>query len=284
MKHKAAIIGAGPAGISCAVQLKRFGIDTLLFEKNQIGGLIRNAYLVENYLGFDNGISGQALVNKFKKHLDILDISLIFQEVKSVSYKEKTFIINTAKGIFQSEILVAASGTKPVQLPFYTELQELGFSSKIFYELADMPQKNYSNKKFAVIGAGDAAFDYALNLATNYKAENITVFNRSDKAKCLPLLEERALATGKIKHIKNFDFDLSNPSTKNLLEQFDFIIAAIGRQPEQSFFDNTIKNNIKCLEQEGLIHFIGDVSNEQFRQVSIACGDGIKAAMKIFVT
>jgi len=43
-----AIIGAGPAGIAAAIQLKRFGFDTLLLEKDTVGGLLRNANLVEN--------------------------------------------------------------------------------------------------------------------------------------------------------------------------------------------------------------------------------------------
>ncbi|MDO8786439.1 MAG: NAD(P)-binding domain-containing protein [Syntrophales bacterium] len=39
------IIGAGPAGIATAIQLKRFGIVPLLLEKNTTGGLLRNADL-----------------------------------------------------------------------------------------------------------------------------------------------------------------------------------------------------------------------------------------------
>ena len=43
------IIGAGPAGLATAIQLKRYGIDPLLFEGAEVGGLLRNANLVENY-------------------------------------------------------------------------------------------------------------------------------------------------------------------------------------------------------------------------------------------
>jgi len=49
---KVAIIGAGPAGIATAIQLRRYGINPLLFEKEKVGGLLRNANLVENYPGF----------------------------------------------------------------------------------------------------------------------------------------------------------------------------------------------------------------------------------------
>jgi thioredoxin reductase len=54
-----AIIGAGPAGIAAAIQLKRFNIEPIVFEQDEIGGLLRNAHLVENYPGFPAGIAGR---------------------------------------------------------------------------------------------------------------------------------------------------------------------------------------------------------------------------------
>ena len=61
------IIGAGPAGIAAAIQLKRYGITPLLLEKNMLGGLLRNANLVENYPGFPVGISGLHLTSLFER-------------------------------------------------------------------------------------------------------------------------------------------------------------------------------------------------------------------------
>ena len=52
------IIGAGPAGVAAAIQLKRSGLKPIVFEKDRIGGLLANANLVENYPGFPDGLSG----------------------------------------------------------------------------------------------------------------------------------------------------------------------------------------------------------------------------------
>ena len=41
----------------------------------------------------------------------------------------------------------------------------------------------------AIIGAGDAAFDYAINLVS--KNNEVTILNRGGKRKCLPLLWKR---------------------------------------------------------------------------------------------
>ena len=45
-----AIIGAGPAGVSAAVQLRRYGFAVDIFERNIVGGLARNANLIENLI------------------------------------------------------------------------------------------------------------------------------------------------------------------------------------------------------------------------------------------
>ena len=70
MDHKdIVIIGAGPAGSAAAIQLRRYNLSPLVFEANQIGGLLRNADRIENYPGFSEGIAGQDLVKLLKDHL-----------------------------------------------------------------------------------------------------------------------------------------------------------------------------------------------------------------------
>ena len=65
----AVVIGAGPCGVAAALQLKRSGVRTLLFEEQSVGGLLRNANLVENYPGFPKGISGRRLCALMEEHL-----------------------------------------------------------------------------------------------------------------------------------------------------------------------------------------------------------------------
>ena len=40
------IVGAGPAGLTTALQLRRYGLNPLIFERAEVGGLLKNANLV----------------------------------------------------------------------------------------------------------------------------------------------------------------------------------------------------------------------------------------------
>ncbi|MDO8632238.1 MAG: NAD(P)/FAD-dependent oxidoreductase, partial [Phycisphaerales bacterium] len=56
-----AIVGAGPAGLSAAVNAAGEGLSTLILEREKIGGQARQSSRIDNYLGFPHGISGPRL-------------------------------------------------------------------------------------------------------------------------------------------------------------------------------------------------------------------------------
>ena len=68
VQTKVALIGGGPACATTAIQLNRSGIDITLIAE-EIGGAIRNANLVENLIGFPEGIKGLDFVNLIKTQL-----------------------------------------------------------------------------------------------------------------------------------------------------------------------------------------------------------------------
>jgi thioredoxin reductase len=293
MNHtKVAIIGAGPAGISCAVQLKRYGIDFLMFEKNQVGGLLRNAYHIENYLGFENGLSGYDLVKKFKKNLEIYNIEPVHTIVQRIIYADNLFHIDTGNGIFTSEFLVAASGTRPKRF----EANNSDFNSEIIYDIADLDRKGFADKSFAIIGAGDAAFDYALNLINNFHVPKVTIINKYKEAKCIKLLKEKVAKIEKINYLTNiivekmeetnekivlYCMKTDNHFDKSIINA-DCILAATGREPQTEYLCEELISDVFELKQQGLFYTIGDMINGKFRQVSIASGEGLKTAMQIY--
>jgi thioredoxin reductase len=61
----------------------------------------------------------------------------------------------------------------------------------------------------------------------------------------------------------------------------DYLLIAIGREPQLDFFSNHNLDIFRELEQRGKLYLIGDVKNGIYRQAAIAAGEGIMAAMKI---
>jgi|AntAceMinimDraft_16_1070373.scaffolds.fasta_scaffold26220_2 thioredoxin reductase len=279
IKKDIIIIGGGPAGIATAIQLKRYNINLLIIEKNTLGGLLKNAFKVENYLGFPEGIKGEVLVKLIQQHCKKYKIDVFYDEVIDIDYDNK-FIVKTKTKEFESKIVVIASGTKPKAIKNYN-------SDKIFYEVYKI--KNVKDKTIGIIGAGDAAFDYALTLAKNNK---VLIFNHNEKNKCNPVLFEICKNNNTIKIYYNRNLDSLQIlekkikvvfQHKKILENYltDYIIFAIGRKPQLNFFHNPIKEKLNYLTDNDKLFIIGDVANGIARQASIAAGDGIKTAMII---
>ena len=278
---KVVIIGGGPAGIACAVQLKRSGIDPVIFEQGRVGGLLNNAFLVENYPGFPNGISGQSLVNKFKEQLKQWNIPVVHELIKILDYNKKIYLLEGSKK-YTAEIVVIASGTKPI-------LPKAGFTihnDRVLYEVYPIRKKR--KKSIAIIGSGDAAFDYGLNLCRNNR---VYIINRNKKSKALALLQKRVKKMGdkRILHLNNTwireirmrcrGFSLrTNRRDNNRVIICNYLIYAIGREPAVDFISPSL---IKRTKVKNSLFFIGDVKNDQKRQTAIAVGDGVKAAMDI---
>jgi thioredoxin reductase len=285
--EQVAIIGAGPSGLTTALQLKRYGITPRVFEKNDIGGLLNNANLVENYPGFPGGIPGIDLVKLFEEQVKHIPVEVTYEEVTSVAYERNWFRLVTDTKEYRSSILVIASGTKPRR---FTDINIPGeLDDRVFYEVA--PLLGIVGKRIAIVGAGDAAFDYALNLG---KKNKVDILNRSHMVKCLPLLWQRASSYETITyHQSTFITGLESSPTGGMSLacetpsgsiniRADYLIGAIGRDPQLDFIPQSLSDKLIELEEDGNLYIIGDVKNGKFRQTAIAVGEGIMAAMKIY--
>ncbi len=289
------VIGGGAAGISASIQLKRFGFEPILIEKEKLGGALLNANLVENYPGFPYGITGHDLAGLITKQFRLNKIKTIFSEVKSASKNNNYFEIKLGKKnrLIYARSLIVATGAVPKRLKLQNE-DKLHDSGKLFYEIEEVPP-NIKGKKFVIIGGGDAAFDYALNLAD--KNNLVTIVCRNNP-KCLDVLFQRVKSNEKIKVltnsvIKKFWCDKNkvyltkngtgnNKDNNNLIE-CDYVIAAIGKKANTNIIYPTAKQTIKTTKTIGGLFIIGDANNRNkiYRQLGIAVGEGLLAAIKV---
>lgn len=277
------IIGAGPAGIAAAIQLKRYGLDFLLLEKGEAGGLLKNASLVENFPGFPKGIKGKSLISLFRKHLSISGIKILKEKVTDIKHKKNIYSVITEKKILFSRYLVIASGTKPVEYKPAVFLKK-----NFYYEVHELEETR--NKEVTVIGGGDAAFDYAYNLAG--RGNKINILMRGSSPSCIPALlksvrkSENININGSIKTERveeSGDRILVHCIKRSRKKTFesDILIAAVGRVPQTDFLKSISKKEYNALRKNSL-YFAGDIKNKIYRQAAISTGDGVRTAMEIY--
>jgi thioredoxin reductase (NADPH) len=284
-----AIIGAGPAGIAAAVQLQRSGIEFLLLEKNGIGGLLNEANLVENFPGIAGGVPGKILAARLKRQLSAAGINIEKAQVLCLGYHDGRFMIQTEKQIIMAGKVILACGTLPI--PPGPPLNQLQFQERIFSSV--LPLLRAKQKTIVIIGGGDAAFDYALNLARKNK---VHILSRSGKPHALPILLGRCRQHHDIYIHENYRLTnvMSRDGTTeiilNILDPLSgqkneivchLILTAIGRAPALHFLDPELRSAIAELQLQKKIFLAGDVGNGRFRQATIASADGLRAAMEI---
>ncbi len=88
------------------------------------------------------------------------------------------------------------------------------WSQSLFYEV--YPLIGEKDKEIVIIGAGDAAFDYALNLSCNNR---VTILNRGSKIKALPLLFDRIQVNKAIRYLTNTEI---TGCIKNVLRHVEY--------------------------------------------------------------
>lgn len=281
-----AIIGCGPAGVAAAIQLKRSGIDPIVFERNRIGGLLLNAYLVENYPGFPDGIAGVELAHLMERQLVNLSIRIQHEEVVQADILGSGFRVESPGSKVCTRMLIIASGTHPKRLPSVRIPPRL--RQRVLYEV--YPIRDASGQRIVVVGAGDAAFDYALTLE---KRNRVTVLNRGRTRKCLELLWRRAQACGNISYTEDTGIRqvVAGQGDELLLRcssgvgpkeiRADYMVVAVGREPEVGFLSERLAGALGAKQANGLLHLAGDVRGDRMRQTAVAVGDGMIAAMNI---
>lgn len=255
MNYKVCIIGGGPSGIMSSFYLNRFLISNCIFEAKKIGGSLRYANLVEN-IPFIKPVNGLKLVNILKKHLDKKVV--INEKVNKIEFFNDLFIIYGDKTKVISKYVILSTGTVPIIDPVFDKVRKIidGFEEKIF---------KFFNKRVLIVGGGDIAFDYALNMAKRNNRVSIFVRNYPKTYKLLfeKAKENKNISIYLMRVVKDMEYEKDifkvyfEHRNKLKIEYFDFVIPACGRIPYYG--------NIKGIE-----NFI---SNESFNNRFFLCGD-----------
>lgn len=169
------IIGGGPAGISASLYTKRGNKKTLVI--NSESSTLQEVHKIENYYGFENGISGKELYDIGIKQAKNLGIEVKQEEVLSVKINEKGFEVITNKDTYESEAVIIAVGNKKnkVKIKGIKDLEGKGVS---YCAICD--GFFYRDKEVAVIGSGNYAISETNDLINI--AKKVTILTNGEKA------------------------------------------------------------------------------------------------------
>lgn len=156
------VIGAGIAGISAAIYLKRSSLSFLLLDKGMVGGKLNYIHKIDNYPGFSS-ISGIELSLSLQKQMQQLNIEVTYGEVNKVERKSDNFLIRTDVDTYESKAIILSSGSSEQRLGVKGEKEFFG-KGVSYCATCDGPF--FKNKEVAVYGYKDFAFEDALYLSS----------------------------------------------------------------------------------------------------------------------
>jgi len=179
MSQTVGIIGAGPAGLACAEELRKFGYQVTIYDKyDRPGGLL--------IYGIPNFKLEKFVVERRTNLIKESGIKFIqnFEVGKDKSLYELKKIHNViliATGVYKPrEIGIPGSNLKNIfhAMEFLTASNRKGLGDKV--ELFDNGTLNTQNKNVVVIGGGDTAMD-CVRTAVRQKAASVKCIYRRDR-------------------------------------------------------------------------------------------------------
>lgn len=156
MRYDIAIIGSGPAGLSAAINAKIRNKNIILFGNDNLSNKLVKAPSIDNYLGFSE-ISGEELKNKFKSHLEDMEIEITNKKINNVYSMGEYFALMSGDEMFEATTLIVATGVEYGK-PLKGEEEFLG-KGVGYCATCDAPL--YRGKKVAVIGYNEESEEEA---------------------------------------------------------------------------------------------------------------------------
>lgn len=289
------IIGSGPSGYTSAIYAARANLSVLLFQGYEVGGQLMQTTDVENYPGFEEGILGPDMMEKFEAQARRFGTEMLTEDVLEVDFSQRPFTLKADSGEYQARAVIISTGASAqwLGLPSETRLKGSGVSA-----CATCDGFFFKGKDVAVVGGGDTALEEATFL-TRY-ASHVTVVHRRNTLRASKIMQDRAMKNPKISFVwdsevaevlgdKAIDgLRLRNVhSGEESIMPVQGLFLAIGHKPNTDLFKGVIDTDAagylvpveNTMTNIPGVFAAGDVTDHRYRQAITAAGDGCRAAI-----
>jgi len=291
------IIGSGPAGYTAAIYAARANLSVLMLQGYQVGGQLMLTSEVENFPGFEEGIMGPEMMEKFEAQARRFGTEVVQEDVIEVDFKKRPFTVKTDTTEYKARAVIIATGAsaKWLDLPSEQRLQGRGVSA-----CATCDGFFFKNKNIVVIGGGDTAMEEATFL-TRY-ASHVTLIHRRDTFRASKIMQDRARKNEKISFLMDSevveilgDNAVTGVHVRNVKTgeettlNTEGVFLAIGHQPNTELFKGVLDMDKAgyIIHREHTMTNIpgvfaaGDVTDHRYRQAVTAAADGCRAAIDL---
>lgn len=155
-----AIVGAGPAGWSCAMTARMRGLTATVIAPANDMGLLRSAERIDNYPGMPH-ISGNAMLASFREQALLLGTEECSGMVRQIMFTGENFMLLVENDVMEAKTVVLAMGAARAKtLPGEEQLLGQGISY-----CATCDGMFYRGKRIAVLSSADQGVEETAFLA-----------------------------------------------------------------------------------------------------------------------
>jgi thioredoxin reductase (NADPH) len=291
VSKKVIIIGAGPTGLAAAIYAGREDLDVLVIDKAVVGGLAAITDRIDNYPGFEDGISGVELADRLEKQAKRFGAKIqTGVTVEKIDAQDGSVTVTTNDGELKAGAVLIATGSTYRELGIPGEAEQIGRGVH-FCATCDGPI--YKGRDLVVVGGGNSAVQETLFLARF--AKNITMLVRG------PELKATAVIVDELAKLDNVTIVYNAPATS--IESVDGRVKAVisndQRYPCDGVFvfigllanteafthviDHDERNFLKTEANFATnlpgVFVAGDVRSGSTWQIASAVGEGVGAAL-----
>lgn len=286
------IVGGGPAGLTAAIYTARAGLSTMVLERMSLGGQTALTYRIDNYPGFKD-IYGAELAADFEDHVRDAGAEIIMEDANELELTGETKAVKTAEHRYEAKAVILALGSerRKLQVP-----GEEAFTGRGVSYCATCDGNFFKNEDIAVVGGGNTAAGYALELAdicrnviVIYHGEQMPAvyslreqFEKRSNIRVLHHREvEEILGTSKVEQVRMKNLQTGESETIAV----DGVFVAIGMQPNSQILprDLVLPSGFIRAEEDGTtpipgVFAAGDLRQKKLYQIVTAMSDGANAA------
>lgn len=289
------IIGGGPAGLTAGLYAVRSGLSCVLLEKMFAGGQTATANFIENFPGFEKGVSGYDLSVAMEKQAKNAGLEIKAGACSAITLAGETKIVKLGgDDTIEARSVILAMGAKP-RGTGATDEEKLRGKGVSWCATCDGFMAR--GKRVAVIGGGNTAAEDALYLSNI--CEHVTIVHRRDKLRADHSLVKRIMDDPKIsvlwnnvvrkfngdERVTGIDVEDTKTGGKQTLD-VSAVFIAVGGHPDSELVAGQVKMDgggyILAGEDTRTsvpkVYAAGDIRAKQLRQIVTAVADGAVAA------